>query len=403
MSISNFKTNYNKKHAWQYDIRLKNFEADLAQSNLSREELLNLNIKDFKFSFIDSKHIFKCHEIKSFIERHEWLGKMPHRPTHRFIATYKGILAGAVIMATPNTFSHLLGKENMHLEKLIARGACISWSPKNLASALLMYSINWMAQNTEYRYFTAYADPEAKELVTIYQACNFIYLGQNSGARNEYFNPQNPLKGWFSNRFFRKTSSYKHYAQELEIKWEENWSYRDQIFWENIPASIATQLKTKSNHEQSNCTKRELPKKHKYVYFQGKTKKETKKLLKAFHSLNPDSQCLAYPKDRGSLIPPRKTKIQTVLTKIEHQGRPHGHKKFLTVTEAAQMFNISSWMIYNLIKTDPTIPVYNVGLKKKYAFETDSLINWFSSRTNNLKQIAQNIPTAQELLKGVTC
>jgi len=146
VSISNFKTNYNKKHAWQYDIRLKNFEADLAQSNLSREELLNLNIKDFKFSFIDSKHIFKCHEIKSFIERHEWLGKMPHRPTHRFIATYKGILAGAVIMATPNTFSHLLGKENMHLEKLIARGSCISWSPKNLASALLMYSINWMAQ-----------------------------------------------------------------------------------------------------------------------------------------------------------------------------------------------------------------------------------------------------------------
>ena len=41
-------------------------------------------------------------EIKQFIERHEWLGKIPNRPTQRFTARLKknNVLAGVVIMAT---------------------------------------------------------------------------------------------------------------------------------------------------------------------------------------------------------------------------------------------------------------------------------------------------------------
>ena len=47
---------------------------------------------------------------------------MPNRPTHRFIATYNNILAGVIIMSTPNSFSMMLGNETSKLEKLISRG-----------------------------------------------------------------------------------------------------------------------------------------------------------------------------------------------------------------------------------------------------------------------------------------
>ena len=170
------KENYNKNHCYQYDIRINNFEQDIKDAGLTQSEVDALNVSDFEFKYLDKSDTDTCSIIKAFIIRHEWLGKMPHRPTHRFIATYKGIIAGVIVMATPNAFSNLLGKENRDKEKLISRGACISWSPKNLGSALVMFSIRWMVKNTPYRFFTAYSDTKARELGTIYQACNFTYL-----------------------------------------------------------------------------------------------------------------------------------------------------------------------------------------------------------------------------------
>ncbi len=262
-------------------------------------QIKKLRISDFKFEFISRENKERCQEIKQFILDYEWLGKMPHRPTHRFIATYRGKLAGVIIMATPNAFSHLLGKENRNLEKLISRGACASWTPKNLASSLIMYSINWMVQNTSFRYFTAYSDVEARELGTIYQACNFTYLGQKSGARFEYFDPNNPDKGWFSDRLFRKTTSYKIYAKKAKIFWHKNWSTRDKINWDLIPHEIIQKIKTKAKEHQKSCVKRPLPKKHKYVYILGKDRRETKRLRNIFSSLNPKISNLIYPKKRG--------------------------------------------------------------------------------------------------------
>ena len=166
---------YDKEHCWQYQMREDNLGEDL-QNLPPWVDYRELSTKDFDFEYVDKSEKEKCDEIRDFIKKHEWLGKLPNRPTHRFTARLKegSILAGVIIMAVPNTFSHLLGKENSNLEKLISRGACISWSPKNLGSWLIMKSVKWMVQNTEFRYFTAYSDPEAKELGTIYQACNFL-------------------------------------------------------------------------------------------------------------------------------------------------------------------------------------------------------------------------------------
>ena len=269
---------------------------------MTYNEVSKLRVSHFEFSYISKENKRMCEQIKIFILRHEWLGKMPHRPTHRFVATYKGQLAGVIVMATPNAFSHLLGRENRDKEKLISRGACISWSPKNLASSLVMFSVRWMVKNTSYRYFSAYSDTEARELGTVYQACNFIYLGQNSGARFEYYDPHAFDKGWFSDRRFRKISSYKKYALDLGIHWRSDWSKGDHIYWEQIPKDVVTQLKKASKVYQAHCQHRRIPRKHKYIYILGKTKRETKRLFRLFRENNPDKQNLAYPKIRGPRV-----------------------------------------------------------------------------------------------------
>ena len=100
-------------------------EADLIAANLTKHGVAQLRTGDFEFAYVDKQDKVLCTEIKDFIERHEWLGKLPNRPTHRFTARLRGsgILAGTIIMATPNAFSNLLGKTNRDKEKLISRAA----------------------------------------------------------------------------------------------------------------------------------------------------------------------------------------------------------------------------------------------------------------------------------------
>src|SRR3990172_9366555 len=146
MGVEDKYFSYDKEHCWQHDIRLQNIKQDILESNLTVNEVNALKVSDFEFRYVDKSEKEMCKNIVDFIKRHEWLGKMPMRPTQRFIATYRGIIAGAIVLATPNSFSRLLGERTKDLEKLISRGACISWSPKNLASKLIMWSIHWMVK-----------------------------------------------------------------------------------------------------------------------------------------------------------------------------------------------------------------------------------------------------------------
>jgi len=300
--------NYKENHCWQYEIRQQNLSNDLKEANLTKKEHQSLHINDFEFSYVPKEDKAQCDEIKQFIERHEWLGKLPIWLTHRFTARLKknGNLAGVIIMATPNSFSNILGEENKDKEKLISRGACISWSPKNLASWLLMKSIKWMVQNTEFRAFSAYSDPEAKELGTIYQACNFFYLGQKFGAGSQYLDSENPKRGWFGSSGFADRSQIVRYAKKLEIEWQPEWykfvgkkkNYK-KVNWATIPENVAQQLKQERKAHQDRCQKRPSPSKHKYIYILGRSKKETKELKKLFNQYNPKLKNLEYPTDRG--------------------------------------------------------------------------------------------------------
>ena len=285
--------NYDKEWCYQYQKRLDTLQEDMRIHGWSEEDLKNISLDDFEFSYIDSAT--DKHEASEFIKRYEWLGTVGSFPTHWFTARYKGILGGVIIMGMPNSFSKLLGEDTKNIERLIARGASASWCPFNLGSKFLSWCIHWMVNNTAYRLFTCYSDPQAKEIGSIYQGLNFYYLGQKSGTTVRCVNPYNPSV-IISDRAFRARSMYKRYAKDLGIKWEDNWNNDQKMLWENVPEDVEKQLREYSKEMYKNAQKISFPNKHKYAYVLGRTKKETKELRKQFESLN---KIYDYPKERG--------------------------------------------------------------------------------------------------------
>lgn len=290
MNFLNRLETYDKDWCWQYQMRLDNLQQDI--SNLA-DDYRNIKLDDFEFRLLTT--VEEKDDAVNFIKRHEWLGTITMYTTHYFGAFYKDILAGVITMSVPNSFSKLVGDDTHKLERLISRGACISWSPKCLASKFLMWCINYMVMNTDFRVFTAYSDPTAKELGTIYQACNFYYLGNHFGTTIKYISPYTGKL--VSDRAFRQKSFYKKYAKELGINWESGWcDEKGRIDWSSIPDDIEMQLRKYSKRKQSESKQIILPSKHKYVYILGRTKSETKRLRKSFLENN---KVFGYPKHRG--------------------------------------------------------------------------------------------------------
>ena len=292
-----------ENHCWQYEVRLRNTKKDLRALGKSTTWSEDLRTDDFDFAYVDKAAKAQCAEIKAFIERHEFLGILPNRPTHRFTARLKdsGVLAGVVVMATPNSFSFLLGKENRDIIKLVSRGASISWAPKNMGSWIVSRACKWMVQNTDFRVFEAYSDPLAKELGTIYQALNWTYLGQTSGTAKMYRDPAAIEKGWFSDREFRKKSKYRRYAEAVGVPYEEWKKYLGKYTpkWDTMPFGLKEKIKEQEKLYREGCDCRIVPSKHKYSYILGRSKKETKHLRNLFVQCNPKRANLPYPKERG--------------------------------------------------------------------------------------------------------
>jgi hypothetical protein len=282
----------NTENCWQYEIRVANRDEDLKRANLSEDDVKDLRVSDFTIQFEEKDACYD--EVKEFIERHEWLGRMSLYPTHIFTARYNGILAGVVIMDMPSVFSKLVGEKTKKIERLISRGACISWSPKNLGSSLIMYAINWMVKNTRFRVFVAYSDVEANELGTLYQACNFYYIGKKSGASKQY---RIESGRWVSDRYFRARSVYRKVAKNDGIIWQLDWQKGDSVKFDQMPEDIAKRIKKLSKDYMLSCESREIGKKHKYVYVLGENKYETKQLRREFLERN---KLYSYPKKRGT-------------------------------------------------------------------------------------------------------
>lgn len=246
--LSHYK---NLRPLWVKENRSKNNSIEVCWQKILRDITLDedikagmpltLSVNDFVFQ---NESLSKAHI--QFIEKYEWLGVIGVGVTHVFTARWKGHLAGVIMIGEPN--KNHFGDQ----ECLIQRGAVSGWCPKNLNSSLLMFSCRWMSKNTNKRIFTAYSDPEAGEIGTIYQACNFDFLGYQFGAKNLFKLPSGKEvnRRYFTRKAFIK-KTLKKYNKTLPIS----------LNYSNLSDDIKQILKA----EMNNCSKRIPRKKGKYV------------------------------------------------------------------------------------------------------------------------------------------
>ena len=124
------------------------------------------------------------------ILKYEWLGTMAKTQYH--FGLFYGIhLAGAACAGVGGTAGNNVhrpfGVERDQVLTL-ARGACVHWAPPGSNSRLVNWSVRLLARRRAGKLMIAYADSDAGEVGTIYQACNWVYIGR-SGWVPQYVAP----------------------------------------------------------------------------------------------------------------------------------------------------------------------------------------------------------------------
>lgn len=64
------------------------------------------------------------------------------------------------------------------------------------------------------------------------------------------------------------------------------------------------------------------------------------------------------------------------------------------------MYGISQWLLYSHIKSDPSFPVVNVGIKKKYLIDLVQFDLWLKRKSGKDTEDKFNLPSSSELLGG---
>jgi len=133
---------------------------------------------------------------RSIILKYEWLGTMSGTSLH-FAIMFGSYVGGVTCVAVNGTGAagshrhHEFGISRTDLATL-ARGACVHWAPKGANSKLVSWTTKLLAKAKAAKLVIAYSDPEAGEIGTVYQACNWVYVGKTTkGAPHEIVAPNN--------------------------------------------------------------------------------------------------------------------------------------------------------------------------------------------------------------------
>jgi hypothetical protein len=157
--------------AHQRKIREEKEKEELESRKTPIWHGINRDIKNAIVKPIDRKL------AKEIVEEYEWLGCMPAFSKYHFGIFYDDVCAGVTVFG--KDYIENLG----HWDKynytgrmlLLSRGVCVHWAHPHSGSKLIMESIKQLPP--EYDVITATIDQAAGEIGTIYQACNFYYIG----------------------------------------------------------------------------------------------------------------------------------------------------------------------------------------------------------------------------------
>jgi hypothetical protein len=153
-------------------------------------------------------------QAEAIILEYEWLGTMPVFPRFAYgmIGPDDEILGASVFSLPPGSESNsLCGDDYRDSVICLARGACAPWTEINAPSFQTARSCQLAYRDHGYKIFFGYSDSAAGEIGTIYQACNWIYIGRPRSAwRYKYTSPDGEV---LSSRAVRRRMG--------GIRWEE--------------------------------------------------------------------------------------------------------------------------------------------------------------------------------------
>ncbi len=169
-SINNEKVG----EAWQYKRRI---ECAKEENNNPYWENFDLDIKKSVVKEI------QYNDTKRIIERYEWLGCMPVCVKHCYGIFFPQKNEDGWLLGGVTVFASEYAENTGVWDKygfggkiiLLARGVCVHFCPKNTNSHLIMESIKLLPE--KYEVVTCTVDNFAGEVGTIYQSCNFYYVG----------------------------------------------------------------------------------------------------------------------------------------------------------------------------------------------------------------------------------
>lgn len=120
------------------------------------------------------------------ILKYEWLGTMAQTGYHYglFFGPYcAGVCCVAAGFASGGVNAHHEFGLAGHELAVLARGACVHWAPPGANSKLVAWTCRLAATDTGAKLMIAYSDTDAGEIGTIYQACNWVYIGRGRPTR----------------------------------------------------------------------------------------------------------------------------------------------------------------------------------------------------------------------------
>jgi hypothetical protein len=130
---------------------------------------------------------------ESVILKYEWLGTLPN------CSIYYGIFfglycAGITSVLVGGGGANLNSWKEFNLSShnklaYLPRGANVHWSPPGANSKLVSWTCKLLSKDTDAKIVIAYSDSDAGEIGTIYQACNWVYIGKGSST-NQFVSPQ---------------------------------------------------------------------------------------------------------------------------------------------------------------------------------------------------------------------
>tara|TARA_R110000787_G_scaffold209674_1_gene319611 strand:- start:448 stop:1194 length:747 start_codon:yes stop_codon:yes gene_type:complete len=202
----------------------------LIREKISKEESHDLFGKYWETINIDiNKAIVKPvtnEQAEHIILKYEWLGSMGTSTRFCYGIHFDNHLAGVACYGELGAIAFkgyitTVGEDYYKKGIILNRGACVHWAHPHSGSKLIAKSLKEIKKKN-YKFAVAYADSEAGEIGTLYQATNWYYIGVTKDTHYDIYFKNGGM--YLGDRNF-----YVKYGTRSKIKMEEFVSTRKNL------------------------------------------------------------------------------------------------------------------------------------------------------------------------------